>query len=82
MGAPFSPNLAATRESMSPQDVPEGIFKNFCLGSLAPKNVKLKDVEQVYLTLTSIQPTERTAEQHCSFYVQSKGPGQKVSHLG
>jgi len=58
----FSPNLATTRESMSPQNVSEWIFENFPFRGHLPPKPHNWIVSNRYIIQTSLQPRGRTAE--------------------
>ena len=58
----FSPNLATTRESMSPQKVSEWIFENFPFRGHLPPKPHNWIVSNRYIIQTSLQPRGRTAE--------------------
>ena len=66
----FSPNLATTRESMSPGRFFKRILDNFSLGVglLPPKISKLKRANRCLTQTSYIQPTRRAAEIGCMLF--------------
>jgi len=72
----FSPNLAATRESISLRRFSEGIFENFpFMGYLPPKPQNWWVKQVPYSDQPTAQGPGDTMQKDCSLHVVVQGPG-------